>query len=81
MIISIWINYLFLVDENREGEDLLRFYVDQWRKYQYSTRILTGFVQYLNRHWIRRSNNAGYRSIYEILTVGTYVNIMSILQF
>ncbi len=49
-------------------EDLLRFYIDQWNKYQNSSKFLPGIFHYLDRHWVRTARQ-GFTSIYEVSTV------------
>jgi hypothetical protein len=54
------------------NEDLLRFYVDQWNKYQYSSKILNCIFLYLHQHWVPYARQQDFTSIYEIFTVSFF---------
>jgi len=55
--------------ENMLEEDLLRFYVDQWNKYQSSIKILNSIFFYLHQRWLPCARQQGFTSIYDIFTV------------
>jgi len=50
-------------------ENLLKYYSDQWRDYTMAMKTVNHIFQYLNRHWIKRENEAGRTDIYDVYNV------------
>ncbi len=55
--------------DHLQNQDILQFYINQWKKYRISSKILHGICSYLHRHYVRRAYNSGDRDICEIYSV------------
>ena len=51
------------------GEDLLVFWVSSWSDYTFSSKVVNGMFNYLNRHWVKRELDEGKRDVCEVYTV------------
>ena len=51
------------------GEDLLGFWVSSWSDYTFSSKVVNGMFNYLNRHWVKRELDEGKRDVCEVYTV------------
>lgn len=55
---------LFKSRPNLNDEELLTFYTTKWAEYRFSSRVVNGVFDYLNRHWVHREISEGHKDIY-----------------
>ncbi|KAF2668150.1 cullin-2 [Microthyrium microscopicum] len=51
------------------GEDLLRFYIREWKRYTTAAGFNNNLFRYLNRHWVKREMDEGKKNVYDIYTL------------
>ncbi|CAF4379847.1 unnamed protein product [Rotaria socialis] len=64
--LEVHLEGIFQQGVDLQGESLLRFYVDNWKQYRFSSNTTNGFCHYLNRHWVRRVYDSGRKDVYEV---------------
>ncbi|CAF2018310.1 unnamed protein product [Rotaria magnacalcarata] len=67
--LEVHLEGIFQKGVDLQGESLLRFYVDNWERYRFSSEVANGFCRYLNRHWVRLEYDLGRKDVYEIYTM------------
>ncbi|PAV60854.1 hypothetical protein WR25_02273 isoform I [Diploscapter pachys] len=55
------------------GEELLIRYHEEWVNFRFSSQVMNGIFQYLNRHWIKRELDEGNNEIYVTFTLALMV--------
>ena len=54
-------------------EPLLQFFCKVWEEYRFSSQVLHGICNYLNRHWVKREHEKGHMDVYEVYSVSCLV--------
>lgn len=47
-------------------DDLLNFYTTAWDNYRFSSKVLNGIYDYLNRYWVRQKISGGKKGYYDV---------------
>jgi cullin 1 len=55
--------------EKHSGEDLLQFYIREWKRYTTAAQYNNHLFRYLNRHWVKREMDEGKKNVYDIYTL------------
>ncbi|CAB3403473.1 unnamed protein product [Caenorhabditis bovis] len=55
--------------DDLDGENLLQFYTKEWENFRFSSRVMNGIFQYLNRQWIKRELDEGHDNIFMVYTL------------
>lgn len=61
-----YLDKLMKSSDNLVDEDLLRYYNKCWDEYKFSSKVLNGICQYLNRHWVKRECEESIKNRYEV---------------
>ena len=61
-----YLSNLLLSSDNKVDDDLLRYYNKSWDEYKFSSKVLNGICQYLNRHWVKRECEESIKGRYEV---------------
>ncbi|KAG0145520.1 hypothetical protein CROQUDRAFT_658586 [Cronartium quercuum f. sp. fusiforme G11] len=55
--------------EEFTGEDLLKYYTDEWDRFTTGASYVHRLFTYLNRHWVKREKDEGRKNIHPIYTL------------
>ena len=61
------VNGILTQSQSYHGEDLLRFYIREWKRYTTAAEYINNLFRYLNRHWVRREMDEGRKGAYDII--------------
>jgi cullin 1 len=51
------------------GEDLLKYYIREWKRYTTAAEYHNHLFRYLNRHWVKREMDEGKKNVFDIYTL------------
>jgi len=60
---------IFQSISNLQDQNILEFYINQWKKYRISSKILHGIRSYFHRNYVKREYDSGNPDICEIYSV------------
>jgi cullin 1 len=55
--------------QNYSGEELLKYYIQEWKRYTTAAEYNNHLFRYLNRHWVKREMDEGKKNVYDIYTL------------
>src|ERR1700761_641045 len=55
--------------EKYSGEELLQYYIREWKRYTTAAQYNNHLFRYLNRHWVKREMDEGKKNVYDIYTL------------
>jgi cullin 1 len=55
--------------QNHQGEELLKYYIGEWKRYTTAAEYNNHLFRYLNRHWVKREMDEGKKNVYDIYTL------------
>lgn len=67
-----FVEHVKLVKEGSEefsGEELLKFYTDEWDRFTTGATYVHRLFTYLNRHWVKREKDEGRKNVHPIYTL------------
>lgn len=51
------------------GETVLAFYIREWDRYRAGAKVINHIFRFLNRHWVKRQWDEGYRDVFDVYTL------------
>jgi cullin 1 len=51
------------------GEELLKYYIREWKRYTTAAEYHNHLFRYLNRHWVKREMDEGKKNVFDIYTL------------
>jgi cullin 1 len=55
--------------QKHAGEELLRYYIREWKRYTTAAEYNNHLFRYLNRHWVKREMDEGKKNVFDIYTL------------
>lgn len=53
----------------KSDEQLLAYYIKEWKRYTTAATFVSNLFRYLNRHWVKREIEEGKKNIYDVYTL------------
>ncbi|KAI3639288.1 hypothetical protein MIR68_002818 [Amoeboaphelidium protococcarum] len=51
------------------GDELLKFYSEEWQRFTRAALYINRIFNYLNRHWVKRQTDEGNKNVYDVYTL------------